>query len=92
MLGLWWPACEAMVAFAMAYQQGRDPKHLERFVKTATHAFATFADGGKGEWFGYADRRNEPTHAWKAGPYKGCFHVPRALLKCHQILSDALKQ
>ncbi len=30
------------------------------------------------------------THTFKGGPYKGCFHVPRALFFCEQQLQKAL--
>ena len=43
-------------------------------------------DGGRGEWFGYLDRRGEVTHSFKGGPYKCAFHTPRALLMCTKIL------
>ena len=49
------------------------------------------AEGG-GEWFGYCNRRGDVTHTFKGGPYKGCFHVPRALLKCELILERLEKE
>ena len=86
---LWWPHCEAMVAFAMLYETKKDEKYLKLFAKVTDYALANFSDAdGGGEWFGYLNRRGERTHRFKGGPYKGCFHVPRALflafnsLKC----------
>ena len=53
----------------------------------AEYALAHFSDAaGGGEWYGYCDRDGRVTHPFKGGPYKGCFHVPRALLKCEAIL------
>lgn len=77
---LWWPHCEAMVAYAMLYRHGRDPKHWERFVQVSQYTLSHFSDSQMwGEWFGYLNREGKPTHRFKGGPYKGCFHVPRAL-------------
>ena len=43
-----------------------------------------------GEWFGYLDTTGKVTHTFKGGPYKGCFHVPRALFMCVSILQSVL--
>lgn len=66
---------------------------MERFNKVATYTFKHFVDESDsgGEWYGYLDRRNEVTHRFKGGPYKGCFHVPRALLFCERLLSQAVE-
>jgi N-acylglucosamine 2-epimerase len=45
-----------------------------------------FPDTAHGEWYGYLDRRGEVTHRFKDGPYKGCFHVPRARWLCWRLL------
>ncbi len=76
---LWWPHCEALVALLMLYSLERDPADWERLVRAKDYAFAHFPDRTHGEWFGYLNRRGEVTHTFKGGPYKGCFHVPRAL-------------
>ena len=58
-----------------------------RFEQAAEYALAHFSDAaGGGEWYGYCDRDGRVTHPFKGGPYKGCFHVPRALLKCEAVL------
>jgi N-acylglucosamine 2-epimerase len=38
-----------------------------------------------GAWFFLLDRAGNRTHNLKGGKWKGCFHVPRALLNCWQI-------
>ena len=89
---LWWPHSEAMVAFAMAYEKTGDARHWARFKLAAAYSLNHFSDapwrrdGGRGEWFGYLDRRGEVTHSFKGGPYKCAFHTPRALLMCTKIL------
>ena len=92
---LWWPHCEALIAFAMAYKTTGERHYWDRFVKVAEYTFEHFSDAksstnknGGGEWFGYLDRSGVRTHDFKGGPYKGCFHVPRALF----IVEDMLKE
>eukprot|EP00605_Chrysophyceae_sp_TOSAG23-4_P002818 GSChrysophyteH1.ASY1.ANO1.3103.1 assembled CDS len=104
---LWWPHCEAMIAFAMLYAQTREQEHLDNLIKVTEYTLKHFSDAsweatekndstepsfkeGLGEWFGYLNRRGEITHRFKGGPYKGCFHVPRALMMVHQILAKCI--
>jgi N-acylglucosamine 2-epimerase len=83
---LWWPHCEALYAHLLDYSLTRSPADWDAFIKTDAYAFSKFRDPEHGEWFGYLDRRGEPTHRFKGGPYKGCFHVPRALWLCWKLL------
>ena len=40
-----------------------------------------FRDKEKGgEWFGYLNRQGDVNIRMKGGQWKGCFHVPRALM------------
>jgi N-acylglucosamine 2-epimerase len=77
---LWWPHCEALYAHLLNYSITGDESDLKSFQQVHDYAFGHFSDPGHGEWFGYLNRRGEVTHRFKGGPYKGCFHVPRALL------------
>jgi N-acylglucosamine 2-epimerase len=56
--------------------------------KVDDYAFRHFADPEHGEWFGYCDQRGNLTHTLKGNNYKGCFHVPRALLLSATRLED----
>ena len=87
---LWWPHCEAMVAFAMAFEATREARYWKRYEQVADYSFSHFADKEFGEWFGYLDRQGKVSQRFKGGPYKGCFHVPRALLFCDQVLGSLL--
>ncbi len=89
---LWWPHCEAMIGFLMAYQTSGDARHFERFVQVLNYCHENFADPEHGEWFGYLDRHGKLTHRFKGGAYKGCFHVPRALWRCEGMLRELLSQ
>ncbi len=53
---LWWPHCEAMVAFAYAYKVTKDERYKALFDKVAKYTFDHFPDAVHGEWFGYLVR------------------------------------
>ncbi|KAF7651943.1 hypothetical protein LDENG_00103340 [Lucifuga dentata] len=87
---LWWPHCEALVAFLMAYSQTKKPELLQRFSDVYEYTFQQFPDAENGEWFGYLTREGKVVLDFKGGPYKGFFHVPRCLYMCEQILDNLL--
>jgi N-acylglucosamine 2-epimerase len=76
---LWWPHCEALYGHLLNYSITGCPSDWKRFLETEAYTFSHFPDPQHGEWFGYLDRCGSVTHRFKGGPYKGCFHVPRAL-------------
>ncbi len=86
---LWWPHTEAIYALVLAYTKTHDPKWLEWLRKVDEYTYNTFPDPEHGEWFGYCDRAGKPTHMLKGNSYKGCFHVPRALLFSVQRIDAA---
>jgi N-acylglucosamine 2-epimerase len=87
---LWWPHCEAIVALLMAWRDSGDAVWFARFEEVTQWTFAHFPDTEHGEWYGYLDRRGAVSQRFKGGPYKGCFHVPRALWLCERELTAAL--
>ncbi|XP_072305460.1 N-acylglucosamine 2-epimerase isoform X2 [Eucyclogobius newberryi] len=87
---LWWPHCEALVAFLMAYTQTQRPEVLERFTQVYDYTFKHFPDALSGEWFGYLSREGKVALDFKGGPFKGFFHVPRCLLMCEAMLDQIL--
>uniref|UniRef100_A0A2D4INE2 N-acylglucosamine 2-epimerase n=1 Tax=Micrurus lemniscatus lemniscatus TaxID=129467 RepID=A0A2D4INE2_MICLE len=89
---LWWPHTEAMVAFLMAFAETQDQELLELFDQVANYTFAKFRDPELGgEWFGYLSQEGQVALTIKGGPFKGCFHVPRALYMCEEILKSLLQ-
>jgi len=85
---LWWPHCEALYAHLLNYSLTGDPDDRAAFEQVHAYAFEHFPDPEHGEWYGYLDRTGHVTHRFKGGPYKGCFHVPRALWLCWRLLKD----
>ncbi len=85
---LWWPHCEALYAYLRLYALEARHADWETFIQTKDYAFAHFSDPEFGEWFGYLNQRGERTHRFKGSAYKGCFHVPRSLWMCWELLSE----
>ena len=85
---LWWPHCEALYALLLAWRKTGDQRFADWFEHVADYTLSRFRDPVHGEWFGYLDREGRPTHTLKGGAYKGCFHVPRALMMCIKLLEE----
>jgi len=83
---LWWPHTEALYACLLNYSVTGSERDLRDFEKVHDYTFSKFPDHKYGEWFGYLDRRGDVSHRFKGGPYKGCFHTPRSLFQCVQLL------
>jgi N-acylglucosamine 2-epimerase len=88
---LWWVHLETLVALAMGYRLTGRPACWDWYQTLHAYSWSTFADPkkeqggceqGGGEWFGYLNRRGEVLLDLKGGKWKGCFHVPRAMLLC----------
>ena len=79
---LWWVHLETLVALAKAYEQTQNPKISQWYTKVHHYSWQHFSDPEHGEWFGYLNRRGEALLNLKGGKWKGCFHVPRAMLQC----------
>jgi len=82
---LWWVHVEALVALAHAYDLTREEKWLRWFDQVDAWTWEHFRDPEHGEWFGYLDKYGKPELTLKGNHYKGCFHIPRALLYCSDI-------
>ncbi|XP_068105859.1 N-acylglucosamine 2-epimerase [Hyperolius riggenbachi] len=89
---MWWPHTEALIAFLLGYQETRDLQLLENFQTVLNYVFTRFPDPDHGEWFGYLSQEGKPQLTIKGGPFKGCFHVPRCLYMCEEILSTLLEE
>ena len=87
---LWWPQAETMISYAKLFANSYEQVHLDRLKLVTDWTYSHLVDIEHGEWFGYSDRAGEVTHTFKGGAYKGCFHVPRALLLIDQALQVAI--
>jgi N-acylglucosamine 2-epimerase len=89
---LWWVHLEALVTCAKGYMHTRDPRLADWFEKLHVYTWSHFKDPDYPEWYGYLNRRGEVLLPIKGGKWKGCFHLPRALLqlwKTNAVISNS---
>ena len=85
---LWWVHIETLITMIKGYRLTGDPRCLEWFERVHDYVWTHFADPDYPEWFGYLNRRGERLLSLKGGKWKGCFHVPRGLYQCWQVLEE----
>ena len=85
---LWWVHIETLIAMIKGYHLTGDPRCLEWFERVHDYVWSHFRDPQWPEWFGYLNRRGEVLLTLKGGKWKGCFHVPRGLYQCWQVLEQ----
>ena len=86
---LWWVHLETLVALAKTYAYNQNPKAKTWFEKVHDYTWNHFRDKKNGgEWYGYLNRQGEVHLPLKGGKWKGCFHVPRALLEVWKTLEE----
>ncbi len=85
---LWWVHIETLIAMIKGYSLTGDPRCLEWFERVHDYVWSHFRDPEWPEWFGYLNRRGEVLLTLKGGKWKGCFHVPRGLYQCWQVLEQ----
>lgn len=85
---LWWVHIETLITMLKGYQLTGNTKCLEWFERVHNYVWTHFTDKEYPEWFGYLNRQGEVLLSLKGGKWKGCFHVPRGLFQCWQILED----
>lgn len=86
---LWWVHLETIIALSKAMKYSNETTIRDRFDKVHNYTWDHFRDTKNGgEWFGYLNRKGEVLLDLKGGKWKGCFHVPRALLKVSEALSE----
>lgn len=85
---LWWVHVETLVALAMGYRLTGREECWTWYQRVHEYTWKHFADAEHGEWFGYLNRQGEVLLDLKGGKWKGCFHMPRALLMCWQQFEE----
>ncbi len=83
---LWWVHLETLIALLKGYLHTQDPQCLLWFQKVHDYTWAHFTDADHDEWYGYLNRQGEVLLPLKGGKWKGCYHVPRGLYQCWQLL------
>lgn len=89
---LWWVHIETMISMLKGFLLTGNTDCLNWFENVHDYTWAHFKDPEYPEWFGYLNRQGEVLLPLKGGKWKGCFHVPRGLYQCWQVLEQcALK-
>lgn len=89
---LWWVHIETLIAMIKGYELTGDEQCLEWFERVHDYVWTHFKDEEHPEWFGYLNRQGEVLLPLKGGKWKGCFHVPRGLYQCWQVLDRLAKK
>ncbi|WP_020597559.1 AGE family epimerase/isomerase [Spirosoma panaciterrae] len=85
---LWWVHVETLISLLKGYQLTGNQACWEWFERVHAYTWSHFPDPINGEWFGYLNRRGEVLLPLKGGKWKGCYHVPRGLYQCWQVLEN----
>ena len=85
---LWWVHIETLITMLKGYRLTGDKRCLEWFERVHDYVWTHFVDPDYPEWYGYLNRRGEVLLSLKGGKWKGCFHVPRGLFQCWQVLEE----
>lgn len=83
---LWWVHIETLITMLKGYQLTGNEECLKWFERVHEYTWSHFTDAEYPEWYGYLNRLGEVLLPLKGGKWKGCFHVPRGLFQCWQIL------
>lgn len=83
---LWWVHIETLISLIKGYKLTGNQECLKWFEIVHEYVWNHFKDSEADEWFGYLNRQGEILLPLKGGKWKGCFHVPRGLYQCWQIL------
>lgn len=86
----WWPQTEAIIATLYAYQATKDEKYLQMHKQISDWTYAHFPDKEYGEWYGYLHRDGTVAQPAKGNIFKGPFHIPRMLIRCHMLCEELL--
>lgn len=77
---LWWPQCEAIIAYYTAYSVFGDENYLELAKNIEDTSLGYFADTKNGEWYTSVKKDGTPINTDKGGMIKGPFHLPRMII------------
>lgn len=86
----WWPQTEAIIANLYAYKLTGNDLYLKRHRQVSEWAYGHFPDHEFGEWYGYLHRDGTVAQPAKGNLFKGPFHIPRMMVKGHQLCQEIL--
>ncbi|XAZ81789.1 AGE family epimerase/isomerase (plasmid) [Fibrella sp. ES10-3-2-2] len=83
---LWWVHVETLISLIKGYHLTGNKQCWDWFVRLHDYTWSHFPDPIHGEWYGYLNRQGDVLLPLKGGKWKGCYHVPRGLYQCWQVL------
>lgn len=83
---LWWVHIETLISLLKGYQLTGSQECLTWFERVHDYTWSHFKDTEFPEWWGYLNRQGDVLLDLKGGKWKGCFHIPRGLYQCWNIL------
>ncbi len=89
---LWWVHMESLIACLMAWHLTGRREFAAWYDRVHDYTWKHFPDRRYGEWWGYLNRQGQVLLPLKGGKWKGCFHIPRGLLCCMNILNRMIKK
>jgi len=84
----WWPHDETLIATLLAWTLTGEEKYAQMHAQVHDWAYKHFADGPKGEWFGYLHRDGSRSTTLKGNMWKSFFHHPRMQWLCARMLES----
>ncbi len=84
----WWPQCETIIATAYAYKLTGNEKYMKWHKLVSDWAWKHLKDKKHPEWYGYLHRDGTVAQPAKGNIFKGPFHIPRMLVKMHELTKD----
>ena len=76
----WWPQCEAILTYRLAYNIFGDEKYSKLADRMEKAAMDAFADRQNGEWYSEVSSDGVEVDDRKGSLVKGPFHLPRMLM------------
>lgn len=88
----WWPQCETIIASLYAYFATGNDLYRQRHELISDWTYQHFPDKTFGEWYGYLHRDGTVAQPAKGNLFKGPFHIPRMMVKSHDLCLEILDQ
>lgn len=88
----WWPQTETIIAALYAFQATGEQKYLEIHKQISDYTYSHFPDREYGEWYGYLHFDGSVSQPAKGNLFKGPFHIPRMMVKSHQLCTELLRE
>lgn len=87
---LWWVHIEISISLLKGYQVTGSKECIQWFEKIHDYTWNHFKDPEYPEWWDYLNPQGEVLFNLQDRKWKDCFHVPRGLYQCWQMLKKII--